>query len=110
MLLGVSDLYIYKSYVLNKNATNLSVNLTNLVIPNTLFKLSIHINSIEIIVRLNENIKQMEKRIVEFNNNIKSLEVSSMIKQTKKNRTKPSIVITDLSDKTKKSIENFKNL
>jgi len=31
-----------------------------------------------------------------------------MIKQTKKNRTKPSIVITDLSDKTKKSIENFK--
>src|SRR5882762_7611212 len=87
MLLGVSDLYIYKSYVLNKNATNLSVNLTNLVIPNTLFKLSIHINSIEIIVRLNENIKQM-----------------------KKNRNKPSIVITDLSDKTKKSMENFKNL
>jgi len=58
---------------------------------------------------LNENIKQNGKRIVEFNNNIKSLEVSSMIKQTKKNRTKPSIVITDLSDKTKKSIENFKN-
>jgi hypothetical protein len=110
MLLGVSDLYIYKSYVLNKNATNLSVNLTNLVIPNTLFKLSIKINSIEIIARLNETIKQMEKRIVEFNNNIKSLEVSSRIKQTKKTRTKPSIVITDLSDKTKKSIEKFKIL
>jgi len=37
------------------------------------------------------------KKDCRVHNNIKSLEVSSMIKQTKKNRTKPSIVITDLS-------------
>ena len=110
ILLGINDVDIYKSYVLNKEAINLSIDISKLVLPTELFILIIKIKTEEVIIHMTENIKQLENKIKNYNNDIKSLEVSSLIKQTKKNKTKSSIVIPDISDKTKKSIEKIKNL
>jgi len=110
MLLGVSDLYVYGSYILNKNATNLSEDLTKLVVPKLLFILFINSKSEEFINKLNEKIKELEIRVIQGNNNINSLKADNIIKQNKKAKIKSSIVITDLSDKTKKSIDTYKNL
>jgi len=112
-LLGISDHSVYNSSILHKAVNNSNVDfndMVNIEVPVTFFKLLIGVKMDKIIKLKSESIKRFEKDISNFRNNIRSVEESIKIKMNKKAKIDSSIVITDMPERSKKSIEQFQQL